>query len=93
MTFYKNGVFGAHSVGLVVVHLMSIITEYYTAMGKRPVMTIVRQVRYRSCYEHHWRICCRNGKYFISNPCFSIRYLWILCIVQVYMVLPLPLQE
>jgi K(+)-stimulated pyrophosphate-energized sodium pump len=30
-------------VGLVVGTLMSIITEYYTAMGKRPVMTIVRQ--------------------------------------------------
>jgi K(+)-stimulated pyrophosphate-energized sodium pump len=30
-------------VGLAVGTLMSIITEYYTAMGKRPVMTIVRQ--------------------------------------------------
>ena len=33
----------AIAVGLVVGTLMSIITEYYTAMGKRPVMTIVRQ--------------------------------------------------
>jgi len=41
--FTKNGVFGAIIVGLVVGTLMSIITEYYTAMGKRPVSSIVRQ--------------------------------------------------
>ncbi|HYF30587.1 MAG TPA: sodium-translocating pyrophosphatase [Chitinophagaceae bacterium] len=39
----KWGVLGAIAVGLVVGTLMSIITEYYTAMGKRPVLTIVRQ--------------------------------------------------
>jgi len=41
--FAKTGVFGAIIVGLVVGTLMSIITEYYTAMGKRPVLSIVRQ--------------------------------------------------
>ena len=41
--FTKNGVFGAIMVGLVVGALMSLITEYYTAMGKRPVMSIIRQ--------------------------------------------------
>jgi len=41
--FTKNGVFGAIAVGLVVGTLMSIITEYYTAMGKRPVRSIIRQ--------------------------------------------------
>ncbi|RYE12813.1 MAG: sodium-translocating pyrophosphatase, partial [Sphingobacteriales bacterium] len=41
--FHKMGVFGAIMVGLVVGALMSIITEYYTAMGKRPVMSIIRQ--------------------------------------------------
>jgi len=41
--FTKQGVFGAIMVGLVVGTLMSIITEYYTAMGKRPVSSIVRQ--------------------------------------------------
>ncbi|MDF0720356.1 sodium-translocating pyrophosphatase [Kaistella sp. PBT33-4] len=41
--FTKMGVFGAIIVGLVVGTLMSIITEYYTAMGKRPVSSIVRQ--------------------------------------------------
>ena len=41
--FTKNGVFGAIMVGLVVGTLMSMITEYYTAMGKRPVNTIIRQ--------------------------------------------------
>ncbi len=39
--FTKMGVFGAIIVGLVVGTLMSIITEYYTAMGKRPVQSIV----------------------------------------------------
>ena len=41
--FTKWGVLGAIGVGLVVGTLMSIITEYYTAMGKRPVMSIIRQ--------------------------------------------------
>ncbi|UYQ94290.1 sodium-translocating pyrophosphatase [Chitinophaga horti] len=41
--FTKGGVFGAIIVGLIVGTLMSIITEYYTAMGKRPVMSIIRQ--------------------------------------------------
>ncbi|MDB5224095.1 MAG: inorganic pyrophosphatase [Chitinophagaceae bacterium] len=41
--FTKNGVFGAIAVGLTVGTLMSLITEYFTAMGKRPVMSIVRQ--------------------------------------------------
>ncbi|MEJ7691895.1 sodium-translocating pyrophosphatase [Daejeonella sp.] len=41
--FSKMDVFYAIVVGLVVGTLMSIITEYYTAMGKRPVMSIIRQ--------------------------------------------------
>jgi K(+)-stimulated pyrophosphate-energized sodium pump len=41
--FTKWGVLGAIAVGLVVGALMSIITEYYTAMGKRPVLSIIRQ--------------------------------------------------
>ncbi|HKH62982.1 MAG TPA: sodium-translocating pyrophosphatase [Flavitalea sp.] len=41
--FTPNRVFGAIAVGLVVGTLMSIITEYYTAMGKRPVKSIIRQ--------------------------------------------------
>lgn len=41
--FTKMGVFGAIIVGLIVGTLMSIITEYYTAMGKKPVKTIVKQ--------------------------------------------------
>ncbi|MES2704667.1 MAG: sodium-translocating pyrophosphatase [Bacteroidota bacterium] len=43
MAFTRMGVFGAIIVGLVVGTLMSIITEFYTAMGKRPVLSIVRQ--------------------------------------------------
>jgi K(+)-stimulated pyrophosphate-energized sodium pump len=41
--FTRIDVFAAIVVGLVVGTLMSIITEYYTAMGKRPVNTITRQ--------------------------------------------------
>ncbi len=41
--FTKWGVAGAIGVGLLVGALMSIITEYYTAMGKRPVLSIIRQ--------------------------------------------------
>jgi K(+)-stimulated pyrophosphate-energized sodium pump len=41
--FTRNGVFGAILVGTAVGAIMSIITEYYTAMGKAPVMSIIRQ--------------------------------------------------
>ncbi|MDQ3846071.1 MAG: sodium/proton-translocating pyrophosphatase, partial [Bacteroidota bacterium] len=41
--FTKYGVMGSIAVGLIVGTLMSIITEFYTAMGKRPVLSIVRQ--------------------------------------------------
>jgi K(+)-stimulated pyrophosphate-energized sodium pump len=43
LEFTRAGVLGAIAVGLAVGTLMSIITEYFTAMGKRPVMSIVRQ--------------------------------------------------
>ncbi len=42
-TFTKNGVFLAIVVGTVVGAIMSIVTEYYTAMGKKPVDSIVQQ--------------------------------------------------
>lgn len=42
-TFTNMDVFYAIILGLVVGTLMSIITEYYTAMGKRPVSSIVKQ--------------------------------------------------
>ncbi len=41
--FTRAGVYSAILVGLVVGTLMSMITEYYTAMGKRPVLGIIRQ--------------------------------------------------
>ena len=41
--FTSMGVFWAILVGSVVGALMSIVTEFYTAMGKRPVSSIVRQ--------------------------------------------------
>jgi K(+)-stimulated pyrophosphate-energized sodium pump len=42
-TFTPLDVFAAILVGLAVGTLMSIITEYYTAMGKRPVNSIIKQ--------------------------------------------------
>ncbi len=42
-SFSSLDVFWAIFVGLVVGALMSIITEYYTAMGRRPVNSIVQQ--------------------------------------------------
>ncbi len=42
-TFTSSGVFYAIIVGLVVGALMSAITEYYTAMGKRPVLSIIEK--------------------------------------------------
>ncbi len=41
--FTKIGVFMAILVGTVVGAVMSIVTEYYTAMGKAPVLSIIRQ--------------------------------------------------
>lgn len=41
--FTKWGVLGAIIVGLVVGALMSAITEYYTAIGRRPVNSIIQQ--------------------------------------------------
>lgn len=43
IAFTKMGVFGAVVIGLIVGALMSMITEYYTAMGKRPVNSIIKQ--------------------------------------------------
>lgn len=42
-TFTKNGVFMAIVVGTVVGAIMSAATEYYTAMGKKPVNSIIQQ--------------------------------------------------
>ena len=42
-TFTATGVFLAIIVGLIVGTLMSLITEYYTAMGKPPVQSIIKQ--------------------------------------------------
>ena len=42
-TFTNTGVFYAILVGSIVGALMSIVTEYYTAIGKRPVNSIIQQ--------------------------------------------------
>ncbi|HOZ84724.1 MAG TPA: sodium-translocating pyrophosphatase [Niabella sp.] len=42
-SFSKYGVLGAIGVGLLVGALMSIVTEYYTAMGRRPVNLIIKK--------------------------------------------------
>jgi K(+)-stimulated pyrophosphate-energized sodium pump len=43
VTFTSLDVYIAIIIGLVVGTLMSMITEYYTAMGKRPVLSIIKQ--------------------------------------------------
>ncbi len=43
VAFTSMDVFWAIVVGLIVGALMSIVTEYYTAIGKRPVSSIVKQ--------------------------------------------------
>ena len=42
-TFTRMDVFWAIMVGTIVGAIMSFVTEYYTAMGKKPVLSIVRQ--------------------------------------------------
>ncbi|MFN0139167.1 MAG: sodium-translocating pyrophosphatase [Pyrinomonadaceae bacterium] len=42
-SFTKLGVFAAIVVGTIVGAIMSFVTEYYTAMGKKPVNSIVQQ--------------------------------------------------
>jgi K(+)-stimulated pyrophosphate-energized sodium pump len=42
-TFNKWGVFFAIVVGTIVGAIMSFVTEYFTAMGKKPVMSIIQQ--------------------------------------------------
>ncbi|MEX1240781.1 MAG: sodium-translocating pyrophosphatase, partial [Cyclobacteriaceae bacterium] len=43
VAFTSTDVFIAIIIGLIVGTLMSMITEYYTAMGKRPVLSIIKQ--------------------------------------------------
>jgi K(+)-stimulated pyrophosphate-energized sodium pump len=43
ISFNKMGVFAAIVVGTIVGAIMSFVTEYYTAMGKKPVLSIVQQ--------------------------------------------------
>ncbi len=43
VTFTKMGVFLAIVTGTIVGAIMSIVTEYYTAMGKAPVLSIIKQ--------------------------------------------------
>jgi K(+)-stimulated pyrophosphate-energized sodium pump len=43
VTFSNNDVIAAIIIGLVVGALMSAVTEYYTAMGKRPVKSIINK--------------------------------------------------
>jgi K(+)-stimulated pyrophosphate-energized sodium pump len=43
VSFTRNGVFAAIVVGTIVGAIMSYVTEYYTAMGKKPVNSIIQQ--------------------------------------------------
>ena len=43
VTFTRNGVYAAIIVGTVVGAIMSIVTEHYTAMGRKPVKSIIQK--------------------------------------------------
>ncbi len=76
--FTKWGVLGAIGVGLLVGTLMSIITEYYTAMGKRPVLSIIRQSSTGHATNVIGGLGSWYGIYFPSNPGSGRWYLWFL---------------
>ena len=78
------GVFGAIMVGLVVGTLMSIITEYYTAMGKDLLTSIVKQ----SSTGHATNIIggLSVGMESTLLPMVVLSAgIWVLIFVQVYM--------
>ena len=87
--FTKWGVLGAIGVGLTVGTLMSIITEYYTAIGKRPVMSIIRQSSTGHATNVIGRPGCRYGIYLSTDTSTGGRYLGFLRSAPDYMVLQL----
>ena len=75
--FTKWGVLGAIAVGLIVGALMSIITEYYTAMGSARCFPLLNNLP-RSCYQRYWGAGCRYGINLPPHPGTGGRYLWFL---------------
>ncbi len=59
--FTNTGVFLAILVGSIVGALMSIVTEFYTAMGKRPVNVNYSTIRHGRGDQHHRRSFRRDG--------------------------------
>ena len=76
--FTKWGVLGAIGVGLAVGALMSMITEYYTAMGKRPVLSIIKQSGTGHGTNVIGGLAVGMEIYFLTNTCVSRWYLWFL---------------
>ena len=78
--FTKMDVFFCILTGLIVGAIMSIVTEYYTSMGRRPVNSIIKQ----SSTGHATNIIgwsfCRYGIYCYSNPCTRRRHF---CIIRI----------
>ena len=80
--FTKWGVLGAIGVGLVVGALMSTITEYYTAMGKRPGAHHHPPVIHGSCDQCYRRTGHGDGIHLPADPGTRSRHLGFFCLCR-----------
>ena len=75
ISFTNSHVFWSIFLGLIVGALMSIITEYYTSMGKTPGKFNCKTIVNRSRYQHHRRAFRWHGINPAAYYCAGSRYL------------------